>query len=208
MRGIPFADVNLAYPEMDINMKPFDFILNSRGTLLSIVALLTIDLYNTQGSFSFLRCLVLGAIGIYIGALMSFFSSMAFYKTTVYSSVNNHTLGNNRCSIQNLVNSARMQEFKEAAIAYSAIVGSGKEMSLAPSRVSGEASKIIDAYDCDRIVNPVQSILDSEDALRKLFDLKIARLDFATNTVIAVPPEEAVKLLNEAIEAEAKAQMK
>lgn len=208
MRGIPFADINLAYPEMDISMKPFDLILNTRGTLLSIITLLTIDLCNTDGSFSFLRALLLGVLGIFIGALMSFFASMAFYKTTVYASVNSHTLGNNRSSIQTLVASARTQEFKEAAVAYAAIVGAGKEMALAPSRVSGEASKVIDAYDGDRIVNPVPSILDSEDALRKLFDMKIARLDFDSNTVIAVPPEEAVKLLSEVIDAETKAQMK
>lgn len=207
MRGIPFADIELAYPEIDFCLKPFDMIMNTRSILLAVIAL-TADLFNSPNGFSFMRALVIGSLGLFVGALMSYFASMAFYKTTVFSSINNHTLGNNRCSIQNLVNSAKMQEFKEAVVAYSALVGTGKDMSLAPSRVSDEASKIIDAYDSDRIVNPVQCILDSEDALRKLFDLKIARLDFNSNTVIAVSPEEAVNILNEAIDAEAKTQRK
>ena len=179
-------------------MKPFDAMMMLCSIVLALAAI-SVQLFSASDASSGMGVLLAGALGLFCKSVVSYFASMSFYSSVVLSSMNNRTLGNNRCSIQHLVSSVRAQEFKEAVIAYSAIVGAGKAMALAPSRVSAEASRIIDAFDPDRTVNPVHCILDTEDALKKLFDLKLARLDFNSNTAIAVPPAEAVKLLKEAI---------
>ena len=171
MRGIPLADLELAFPEKHIHMKPFDLIMMVSGVCTALIALASqlFAAHSHASSAHDMSSLVLtAAVAAVMKTVSSYTANMNYYNSVVQAGLNARTMGNNRCALTYLVDSVKAQEFKQAAVALVALLLAGADGPAARTDLQQRCDTLLMQIDCDRITNPVPCSLQLDDALATL----------------------------------------
>ena len=170
MRGIPLADLELAFPEKHIHMKPFDLIMMVSGVCTALIALASqlLAARSQARSAHDLSSLVLtAAVAAVMKTASSYTANMNYYNSVVQAGLNARTMGNNRCALTYLVDSVKAQEAKQAAVALVALLLAG-DAGCANADLQQRADALLLQIDCDRLTNPVPCALRLDRALATL----------------------------------------
>ena len=168
MRGIPLADLELAFPEKHIHMKPFDLIMMVSGVCTALIALASqlFAAHSQASSAHDMSSLVLtAAVAAVMKTVSSYTANMNYYNSVVQAGLNARTMGNNRCALTYLVDSVKAQEFKQAAVALVVLLLAGD---VARADLQQRCDTLLMQIDADRITNPVPCSLQLDDALATL----------------------------------------
>lgn len=169
MRGIPLADLELAFPEKHIHMKPFDLIMMVSGVCTALIALASqlFAAHSQASSAHDMSSLVLtAAVAAVMKTVSSYTANMNYYNSVVQAGLNARTMGNNRCALTYLVDSVKAQEYKQAAVALVTLLLAGG--TAARADLQQRCDTLLMQIDCDRITNPVPCSLQLDDALATL----------------------------------------